>query len=411
MSENRIRIEKQLGKSINPNSIIKTNNVNEPEYLEIAGVDKYFGTDASGNAGVFDLPVVGIIPNTYAELTALIASNSLIPDRIYMMIDYQTIYDQLDFDNSGNLKPTLNLKVGTLEPILLLATSQNTFAKDVWSTVYPKDKLEYDLFVNTTFYSGSPCKGRITKRIDEWENRTDYDHRTVLFIRYDDGTGIYNVINDNGNSFQEFLTFGAGYNNGVPAAGNIIDGVYHLKDVFGIEFPNIVLNSTSQSAILNTFKSICLLITSQDGLNTSYFNEANTNITLGEGCHNLRFGLGNEHIIVGNNCENLTLLQTNVNIEFKNNCSFIELDNNNENLVFGEGYLDIKVDSFNSNNLFDLSNPMRSSRFSSNIQNKDFTAETYMYNIPYEVKVALASDGNVYSRYFNGSTDVINLIP
>ena len=58
MSENRIRIEKQLGKSINPNSIIKTNNVNEPEYLEIAGVDKYFGTDASGNAGVFDLPVV-----------------------------------------------------------------------------------------------------------------------------------------------------------------------------------------------------------------------------------------------------------------------------------------------------------------------------------------------------------------
>jgi predicted esterase len=54
----------------------------------------------------------------------------------------------------------------------------------------------------------APAKGRISERIDENNNRTDYDHREIKFIRYDNGAVVcLHVINDNGNASGEFLTF------------------------------------------------------------------------------------------------------------------------------------------------------------------------------------------------------------
>jgi hypothetical protein len=57
-------------------------------------------------------------------------------------------------------------------------------------------------------------KVEFQKRIDENNNRTDYDHREIKFIRYDDGNGNFTVNgNDNGNASGEFLTFSASCNN------------------------------------------------------------------------------------------------------------------------------------------------------------------------------------------------------
>ena len=73
---------------------------------------------------------------------------------------------------------------GVTEPILLLAISTIFFSPTVYSTLYPQDKITYDITWNTTEITGGPAKGRITERIDNFNNRTDYDNRSILFKRY-----------------------------------------------------------------------------------------------------------------------------------------------------------------------------------------------------------------------------------
>ena len=409
MSENRIRIEKQLGKSINPNSIIKTNNVNEPQYLEIAGVDKYFGTDASGNAGVFDLPV-GVITGTYSDFELLIYTNSLKQGSFYLMTDYETIYDQPDYDNTGSIKSTLTLKVGATEPILLLATSSNTFAKEVWSTVYPKDKLQYDISINTTFFSASPCKGRIVERIDEWNNRTDYDHRVVQFIRYDNGSGVYNVVNDNGNTAQEFLTFGTGYNNGAFVVDNYIGDMWLFRDLVVLEFPNNVFLA-AYYAYFNKLGELNYNNTFGDYNNSNTWGDDNKYNTWGNGNSSNTWGNGNYSNTWGNDNYYNTWSNGNNSNTWGNGNNYNTWGDGNYSNTWGDGNYYNTWGDHNTSNLLDTTQPMNNKVFGSNIVNKDFTAEAYMYNNDYEVKIAKASDGNVYARYFNGLIDSINLIP
>jgi hypothetical protein len=100
------------------------------------------------------------------------------------MIDFQTCYDQPNYDNTKTPITTGNYKTGTTEPILLLAISTTGFSPTVYSTLYPQDRITYDITWNTTEVTSSPAKGRITERIDNFNNRTDYDNRSILFKRY-----------------------------------------------------------------------------------------------------------------------------------------------------------------------------------------------------------------------------------
>lgn len=121
---------------------------------------------------------------TYGQFVADAGNGVLTPGRWYLMTDFQTCYDQPNYDSVGNPITTGNYKTGMTEPILLLATSTTGFSPTVYSTLYPQDKISYDFTWNTTEVTGSPAKGRITERIDEKNNRVDYDFRAVRFIRY-----------------------------------------------------------------------------------------------------------------------------------------------------------------------------------------------------------------------------------
>ena len=133
----------------------------------------------------------GVIITTYNSFYNTITSSpgSLSPGTLYIISDYQTVYDQPDFTFDGvstyTPKASVVTKTSSIEPICVLATSGSTLAPDAWSLVYPSDKLKYDIFFNATEVMGAPAKGRITERIDDLGNRTDYDHRTVEFIRYE----------------------------------------------------------------------------------------------------------------------------------------------------------------------------------------------------------------------------------
>jgi hypothetical protein len=122
--------------------------------------------------------------DTYSGLTIASSTSNLVVGQYYLMTDFQTCYDQPNYTNEGIAITTGNYKTGTTEPILLLATSTTGFSPTVYSTIYPNDKISYDFTWDTTEVTASPAKGRITERIDDRNNRADYDFRAVQFIRY-----------------------------------------------------------------------------------------------------------------------------------------------------------------------------------------------------------------------------------
>jgi hypothetical protein len=139
---------------------------------------------------------------TYSELGNLISGNSLNLGTFYLITDFQTCYDQPDFDYNGNsITGSNTYHTSTIEPILVLATSNNTLSPDAYQPTYPNDKIKYDYSFDVTESTGNPAKGRITERIDDLGNRTDYDHRTILFKRYrtyfQDGTIAGRIIGMN----------------------------------------------------------------------------------------------------------------------------------------------------------------------------------------------------------------------
>ena len=121
---------------------------------------------------------------TYDELYSFATGGTLTAGSYYLMTDFQTCYDQPNYDSVGDPITTGNYKTGTTEPILLLAISTTGFSPTVYSTLYPQDKISYDITWNATEVTDNPAKGRITERIDQFNNRADYDFRSVQFIRY-----------------------------------------------------------------------------------------------------------------------------------------------------------------------------------------------------------------------------------
>jgi hypothetical protein len=125
-----------------------------------------------------------VFTTNYNELRSMITGSSLNAGSYYLMTDYQACYDQPNYDNVKNPITTGNYMSGNTEPILLLAISTTGFSPTVYSTLYPQDKITYDITWNITEITSSPAKGRITERIDNLNNRTDYDSRSILFKRY-----------------------------------------------------------------------------------------------------------------------------------------------------------------------------------------------------------------------------------
>ena len=122
---------------------------------------------------------------TYLELVSLITGGTLTTGSYYLITDFQTCYDQPDYDYNRNpIITSGNSKTAEIDPIIVFATSSTTLSENAYQPSYPNDSIKYDISFTVTERTGSPAKGRITERIDEFNNRTDYDHRTILFKRY-----------------------------------------------------------------------------------------------------------------------------------------------------------------------------------------------------------------------------------
>lgn len=132
----------------------------------------------------------GLTEITHSQIIDKILNSDLTTGLFYKITDFKTCYDQPDFNIYGSAITTGNYKVGNTHSIVVLAISATALSIDAWQPDFPKDKIRYDVSWTQSEHTGGTAYGRITERIDEWNNRTDYDHREVLFKRYN--TFVYN---------------------------------------------------------------------------------------------------------------------------------------------------------------------------------------------------------------------------
>lgn len=195
---------------------------------------------------------------TYAQLVTLIGTSGLVQGDSYLITDFQTIYDQPDYDAAGLPKAVVSTLSGATEPIIVEAISTNEISNQALSTVYENDQLLYDWTFQTTEVMSVAAKGRITQRTDNNNNVLPYDFREVLFKRYESvsGSGIYNSYKDTGFASNSAIpTFGTNaYNNSIPFYKNAASPFFLPNNVFGNDcYDNIIENLFYN----NTFGNEC----------------------------------------------------------------------------------------------------------------------------------------------------------
>lgn len=175
----------------------------------------------------------GITEVTFEELQTLISNEELIPGSLYGITDFQTVYDRPDFDINGLPKDAIDIQTITAPIRLLIVTAMTTslLYKEAVQPDFPKDRLCYDVNFTQTEVKNTPAKGRITERIDELNNRTDYDHVDILFKRYEsiEGSGIFDTHRDTGFTSTEKKTFA--WDEEITGFGQIYSNNNYIGDV------------------------------------------------------------------------------------------------------------------------------------------------------------------------------------
>ncbi len=259
---------------------VSENDITAPDFNYVrvfSNIDedgKLYYKDESDEA----FPVGGdieIIETTYLELYDLYTNQNFATGSYYLITDFDSIYEQLDFYCDGTLKSDLETKgrpAGwSYQPILIMATSYKDLSTDAYQPSlgaggyigFPKDKIKYDITWRNTEL-GNYAKGRITERIDEYGNRTDYDHRTIRFKRYQnyDRTDLISTI-----SYYDCVTGGVtGSSFSFLSSGDVIllDTEADLGYTIGFKVGSII-NDTNMTVLVDSL----------------YVSGVPTNVTLG----------------------------------------------------------------------------------------------------------------------------------
>jgi hypothetical protein len=270
---------------------------------------------------------------TYDELYSLYTGVTLTPGTFYLINDFQTCYDQPNYDSEGNAITTGNFKSGSTEQIVVLATSNSDLAPQAYSLDNPNDFLKYDITFNFTEVTNSPAKGRITERIDDRNNRADYDFRAVQFIRYDGWfserylTGKVSLVSSTGLVTGTTTTFSSDF-----SVGNVM-GIYYpngapISCFRYYEITSIVSNTEMYVTgrvlidVTNTYYSNAVSL-------TNYMNPFQNNITGGTNDNSAQYYTFNA------NSNYNTYLGDNVNYNTFLLSNNVFLSGNYENNTFG----------------------------------------------------------------------------
>src|ERR1017187_1727432 len=118
---------------------------------------------------------------TYSELTGLTSTSGLTTGGLYLITDYQTVH---------TITNTSDTNTGSVEPLLVTASSTTTLKPEAYSYIFPQDVIYYD-FNNRQDMMPGCTKGYVYRRIDTLQNNDiPLDFRQVKFRRWQ-----INVIN------------------------------------------------------------------------------------------------------------------------------------------------------------------------------------------------------------------------
>jgi hypothetical protein len=333
---------------------------------------------------------------TYTELLNLISTNTLIAGRQYLITDFQTVtYIQFSGGGIGSEE----IHTGAIEPMLAQAVSSSELATEIWSTVYPTDKITWKPIFNDRDYDAvlGQSTGVITSRYDTLlKLYRDYDWRNVIFRRWEtvSGSGVYNDYTDTGFAFQDFTPF------------NLIPGnfdTFYVSVGSGLEGGQSNLGLPYQLDNV-VFQSQCAVSKVSVGALSTFQNT---------------FAVNNIDILVDQLCR---YEFTNNNIKYVQSNQFDgEVDSNtlvelSENVISGDFFgnigtifLENNIDgSFNNNNFSFLyqnvvTGDINQNLFMANIQSKTFTATAGMQVGSPSVTLFDAVDGDV-EQILSGGT-------
>lgn len=225
----------------------------------------YLGVDTDGimklkrNSDTLILSVTGsqylqYYSITYSDFLNLYNTSSLQPGGVYLVNDFRTSH-YIQFSDSVGDGTGMDeiVNYGTIEPLLVLATSTNSYDSDVKSLTYPDDEIkwihqvtdrEYDHFNNPA----GTGRGHIIFRKSKDGNSRNYDFRNVVFWRWNDGSGNYTITRgyDSPNMFDyiPFKSFEEGFNdNRDNKIGSYLNSNSYFSKPYYLD--NIVISTQS----------------------------------------------------------------------------------------------------------------------------------------------------------------------
>jgi len=319
---------------------------------------------------------------TYSELVDKITGSTLTIGTHYIITDFKTCYDQPNFDYNGNPITFGNYKVSNIEPIVVFATSANTISTTAYQPAYPNDTIKYDWTWDTTEVTNGVAYGRITERVDEFNNRTDYDHRNILFKRYqyieiDMNNPLLGIVDVVATSSTEMSVTGTSTNFTSLSVGNYV-GFGTVDNFKAYEVVSISGDTEMSISGLSSFNSSFIVMYNgnsqtdssyyQNNITTAFteyytFDYNNTNINNYVGNYsNLSLWDGTSFILANN----VFMGSSYVNNTFGDGCGNNTFDDDCTNNIIGNYfYNNITDDDFDGNI---IGNYFRNNRITSNFQ-------------------------------------------
>lgn len=292
------------------------------------------------NGSGFTIPIeykTTITGLTYSQIKDLKNNNQLLAGKYYEL-EYQTIH---------TIPNTTINHTGSTENLLLLALSNNSFDKKVYSKQYPDDIILYDFDDNLTEDGLVSRNGRIIYRKFLKNNvETHYDFREVTYRIWDinssaiplhqtnyqySGESIFNL---GGNYYMSIFPH---YNTSSPSSNGFYSIFPSLMSSFnstGLTFSQTLFTADTSYTDYKTFPS-----TEFSVQNISIGKTKNVNypiVIINGGTNNIRIDntIGYKNIILGNGCSNITLKSETNNIIIKNGTNTIFIDNSSNIYLF-----------------------------------------------------------------------------
>jgi len=398
-------------------------------------------------------PVTEII---YSDLYNLGMSNGFATASYYLITDFDSVYNQPDFYCDGTPKISVDCKGKpsgwAYQPILVMATSKNTLSPDAYQppaagfSGFPLDKIKYDYTWNQTEF-GNNARGRITERVDEFGNRTDYDHRSIRFRRYQDYTknvqltGIitdYDCINGtvaaHGASFSTELMIGdiiiidsksdLGYDIGLKVHNVISDGsfVATVDGLYsgGVPMPVVLGSGTTITPQDYSFssKSYDFYSTNATSQYTQYkevyfgqgdADDCNKEVYPFQIASSVNNKIGNYSQVYLSGANNVFILPNNI---FGSNCNNNSILDNFYNNHIGDNFFDNNIGyNFSKNFIGDnFSRNTTVDNFSSNIIGDNFKWNIIQTGVSsYDFSTASHVYGNYNCNIFSNSLGFVRL--